>query len=37
VTFNATLQAPTDELMEFFCQENNQYGVAGGHDNPFGK
>jgi hypothetical protein len=37
VTFNARLQAPGDELMEYICQENNQYGVAGGHDNPFSK
>jgi hypothetical protein len=35
VTFNARLQAPGDELMEYICQENNQYGVAGGHANPF--
>jgi hypothetical protein len=35
VTFNARLQAPGDELMEYICQENNQYGVAGGHQNPF--
>jgi len=37
VTFNARLQAPGDELMEYICQENNQYGTAGGHENPFGK
>ena len=37
VTFNARLQAPGDELMEYICQENNQYGQAGGHDNPFSK
>ncbi len=37
VTFTARLQPPGDEMMEFFCQENNQYGVAGGHDNPFNK
>ena len=35
VTFNARLQAPGDEIMEYICQENNQYGVAGGHQNPF--
>jgi hypothetical protein len=34
VTFTATLQ-PEDELLEYICQENNQYGVAGGHDNPY--
>jgi hypothetical protein len=37
VTFNATLQAPGDELMEYYCNENNQYGVAGGHDSPLAK
>jgi hypothetical protein len=31
----ARLQAPGDELMEYICQENNQYGIAGGHPNPF--
>jgi len=35
VTFAARLQAPGDELMEYICQENNQYGIAGGHPNPF--
>jgi len=34
VTFTAKLAAPGDELMEYFCSENNQYGVAGGHQNP---
>jgi hypothetical protein len=24
-----------DELMEYIRQENNQYGIAGGHKNPF--
>ncbi len=33
-TFTATLR-PDDEIMEYICQENNQYGVAGGHANPF--
>ncbi len=37
VTFTARLQAPGDEIMEYICQENNQYGVAGGHQNPFNK
>jgi len=37
VTFTARLQAPGDEIMEYICQENNQYGVAGGHENPFNK
>jgi len=35
VTFMARLQAPGDELMEYICRENNQYGIAGGHPNPF--
>jgi hypothetical protein len=35
VTFAARLQAPGDEIMEYICQENNQYGQAGGHENPF--
>jgi hypothetical protein len=30
VTFQATLSNPGDELMEYICQENNQYGVASG-------
>jgi hypothetical protein len=37
VTFMARLAAPGDEIMEYICQENNQYGIAGGHDNPFNK
>ena len=27
VTFTATLSPPGDELLEYICQENNQYGV----------
>jgi hypothetical protein len=34
VTFEARLAPPADDLMENFCQENNQYGSAGGHDKP---
>jgi hypothetical protein len=34
VTFNAQLGPPGDELMETFCQENNQFGSAGGHEKP---
>ena len=30
VTFESTLNPPTDDLMEFVCQENNQYGFASG-------
>jgi hypothetical protein len=30
VTFESTLNPPTDELMEYVCQENNQYGFASG-------
>jgi len=37
VTFNARLNPPTDEIMEYICQENNQYGIAGGHPNPYGQ
>jgi len=37
VTFTARLSQPGDEIMEYICQENNQYGVAGGHENPFNK
>ena len=37
VTFRSRLQGPNDEILENICQENNQYGPAGGHDNPFGK
>jgi hypothetical protein len=34
-TWTARLAAPGDEIMEYICQENNQYGIAGGHKNPF--
>ena len=37
VTFTARLQPAADDLMEFFCQENNQYAIAGGSQNPFNK
>jgi len=30
VTFQSTLALPGDELMEYVCQENNQYGFASG-------
>ena len=33
-TFAATLM-PDGELMEYICQENNQYGVAGSYANPY--
>jgi hypothetical protein len=36
-TWTARLAAPGDEIMENICQENNQFGVAGGHENPFNK
>jgi hypothetical protein len=36
-TWTARQAASGDELMENFCQENNQYGVAGGYANPFGR
>jgi hypothetical protein len=34
VTFNARLAPASDELMENFCQENNQFGIAGGLTHP---
>lgn len=37
VTFNARLAPEGDELMENFCQENNQFGVASGLTSPFGR
>jgi hypothetical protein len=37
VNFKAALQPPGDEIMDYICQENNQYGIAGGHPNPFNK
>jgi hypothetical protein len=30
VTFQATLRPPGDEIIEYVCQENNQYGFASG-------
>jgi hypothetical protein len=36
-TWTARLAAPGDEIMENICQENNQFGAAGGHDNPFNR
>jgi hypothetical protein len=36
-TWTARQATPGDELMENFCQENNQYGSAGGHLSPFNK
>jgi hypothetical protein len=36
-TWMARQAASGDELMENFCQENNQYGVAGGYANPFSR
>ena len=34
VTFPATLSAPGDDLIEYVCQENNQYGIASGSNKP---
>jgi hypothetical protein len=34
LTFNARLSNPGDELMEYICQENNQFGIAGGWVKP---
>jgi len=36
-TWMARLAAPGDEIMENICQENNQFGAAGGHENPFNR
>jgi hypothetical protein len=33
-TFKAELQDPDDELMEYICNENNEFGVAGGFRAP---
>jgi hypothetical protein len=30
VRFQSTLGQPGDELMEYVCNENNQYGIASG-------
>jgi hypothetical protein len=30
VSFQSTLSPSGDELMEYVCQENNQYGIASG-------
>lgn len=35
VTFAAKLAAPNDELMEYICQEHNQFGAAAGIAHPF--
>jgi hypothetical protein len=29
------LSKPGDELMEYVCLENDQFGLAGGHPNPY--
>ncbi len=34
LTFGARLSNPGDEIIENICQENNQFGIAGGHVNP---
>jgi hypothetical protein len=34
VTTHATLSPPNDEIMEYVCQENNQYGAASGATRP---
>ena len=33
--FTARHSAPGDELKEYICEENNQFGLAGGHPNPY--
>jgi hypothetical protein len=35
LNFKATLSKPGDELMEYVCLENDQFGLAGGHPNPY--
>jgi len=35
--FSAKHSAPGDELKEYICEENNQFGLAGGHANPYAK
>jgi hypothetical protein len=35
LVFTATLSPPGDELLEYICQENNQFGLPGGHPNPY--
>ena len=37
LTFNARLSNPGDDLREYICQENNQYGIAAGIQNPFAR
>jgi hypothetical protein len=34
VKFNARVTDPGDEIMEYICQENNQYGIAQGFNAP---
>jgi hypothetical protein len=34
LTFTARLSNPGDELIEYICQENNQFGIAGGYASP---
>ena len=33
--FTAKHSKPGDELKEYICEENNQFGLAGGHANPY--
>ena len=37
ITFTARLSNPGDDLREYICQENNQYGIAAGIQNPFAR
>ncbi len=37
VTFAARLSSPGDEIMEYICQENNQFGAGAGIANPFNR
>ena len=35
LTFQARLAPAGDDIMENICVENNQYGIPGGHTNPY--
>ncbi len=37
ISFTARLQAAGDELLEYICQENNQFGAAIGYNNPYNR
>jgi len=37
ISYTAKLQWPDNDLLEYICQENNQFGPAGGFSNPYEK